>query len=183
MWINGRLKKRICFNSYGHDLAFSPSWEEFCKIWIKTWIMQNQKTAQKHSCIISPDILSSLCIHSVLSFSLAILIMHQKQFLKTFTKQRHYHIDIISFISCFMFLHLVWERFCPTARQFLCILHPVICFLVTFLCHSRKQQLKEDISGICCVLMQFGITCEAIGYEWWWVLMGMTSGLWLVTNG
>ena len=72
--------------------------------------MQNQKTAQKRSCIISPAILSSFCILSVLYFSLT-MIMHKK---KTFTKQ--HIITLILYLSYPILCFCTWAERGPVQR-------------------------------------------------------------------
>ena len=146
-------EKRICFNFCGHDLAFSPSWEKFCKILIKTWIMQNEKTAQKRPCIISPAILSSFWIHSFLYFSLTTMIMHQKKH-----SRNNAIITLILYLSYPILCFCTWAEKGSVQRLVsFCTSPSSNMFFGDIFCAITKKQLKEEISGL------QGVTC---GCEW-----------------
>ena len=114
--------------------------------------MQNQKTAQKRSCIISPAILSSFCIHSVLSFSLTILIMHQKH------SRNNAIITLILNLSYPVLCFCTWYERGPVQRLVsFCTSPSSNMFFGDIFCAITKKQLKEEISGL------QGVTC---GCEW-----------------
>ena len=114
--------------------------------------MQNQKTAQKRSCIISPAILSSFCIHSVLSFSLTILIIHQKN------SRNNAIITLILNLSYPVLCFCTWYERGPVQRLVSFCTSPSSNMIFgDIFCAITKKPLKEDISGLT------GVRC---GCEW-----------------
>ena len=114
--------------------------------------MQNEKTAQKRSCIISPAILSSFCIHSVLSFSLTILIIHQKN------SRNNAIITLILYLSYPVLCFCTWsERGYVQRLVSFCTSPSSNMFFGDIFCAITEKQLKEEISGL------QGVRC---GCEW-----------------